>query len=178
MTGNRRIAAYLGGGCLLAAWLASAASTSRQAAVEPPPPSVPATSNTEALAAGVQAQAARLRQRIAGAPAPAAPARNPFVFAARELVPAPRLAPRRIEPGPATDAPVPAEPQFELVGVAEEQSANGIVRTAMITGDGDELFMLTEGQVLAGRYRVTVVGSDVVQLESLTTGAIRRLALR
>ena len=177
MTGSRRIAAYLGGGCLLAAWLASAASTSRQAAVEPPPPSAPATSNTEALAAGVQAQAARLRQRIAGAPAPAAPARNPFVFAARELA-APRLAPRRTEPVPAADAPVPAEPQFALVGVAEEQTADGIVRTAMITGDGDELFMLTEGQVLAGRYRVTVVGSDVVQLESLTTGAIRRLALR
>lgn len=178
MTGNRRIAAYLGGGCLLAAWLASAASTSRQAAVEPPPQSAPATSNTEALAEGVQAQAARLRERIAGAPAPSTPARNPFVFAARELAPAPRPAARRLEPVPAPDATVPAEPEFALVGVAEQQSPNGIARTAMITGDGDELFMLTEGQVLAGRYRVTVVGSDVVQLESLTTGAIRRLALR
>jgi len=161
MTGSRRIAAYLGGGCLLAAWLASAASTSRQAAVEPPPPSAPATSNTEALAAGVQAQAARLRQRIAGAPAPAAPARNPFVFAARELT-APRLAPRKTEPAPATDAPVPAEPQFALVGVAER-----LARAAGVPPD------------IAARLYLPLLGGAVANLNAMgpaaaLTGAVRR----
>jgi hypothetical protein len=43
---------------------------------------------------------------------------------------------------------------------------------------GDELLMATEGQVLAGRYRVGKVGPDGVELVDVVTGATRRLVLK
>jgi len=123
----------------------------------------------DTVALGVQSQAARLRQRLAVAPAPRAPIRNPFTFAAREPV-AVTARPQALA------MPVaPPLPELELVllGVAEEGSA----RTAMI-GSGDELLMATEGQTLAGRYRVAKVSADAIELVDLVTGATRRLFLR
>ena len=48
----------------------------------------------------------------------------------------------------------------------------------MITADSDELFMLTEGETLGGRYRVKAVTETAVELIDLVTGASRRLVLR
>ena len=48
----------------------------------------------------------------------------------------------------------------------------------MISAPGDQLFMVTEGQELAGRYRVSAVGADAVELQDVVSGATRRLALR
>jgi hypothetical protein len=174
-----RATVYIGGAVVLAAWLASAAST-RFAPDEPQPaPRVVATSGTERLAADVQAQSARLRERMAAAPVPQQPRRNPFEFGEREL-PRARPAALRAPVLPAPDpVPVPArEPELALAGIAEQQSATGIVRTAVIVGAGDEIFMVTEGQSLIGRYTVTAVGPDVVELKDSTTGSTRRLALR
>jgi hypothetical protein len=71
---------------------------------------------------------------------------------------------------PTADAP---EPDLVLVGLAED----GSTRTAMI-GSGEELLMATEGQTVAGRYRVAKVGPDAVELVDLETGATRRLSLK
>jgi hypothetical protein len=173
-----RAAAYIGGAVLLAAWLSSAA-TSPQEPEPGPQPEPTATSGTEPLAFDVQAQAARLRNRLAAAPIPQQPTRNPFAFGARHL-PRPREAPRVAalqEPAVASPSSF-VQPELSLVGVAEQQSATGLVRTAMIVGEGEELFMVTEGQEVAGRYRVSVVGADAVELKDASTGAVRRLALR
>jgi hypothetical protein len=59
------------------------------------------------------------------------------------------------------------------MGMAED----GTTRTAII-GSGEELLMATEGQTVAGRYRVAKVTPDAVELLDLTTGATRRLFLR
>jgi hypothetical protein len=67
---------------------------------------------------------------------------------------------------------------LELAGVAEQKTDAGLKRTAMVTAPGDQLFMVTEGQELAGRYRVSAVGADAVELKDLVTGVTRRLALR
>ena len=53
-----------------------------------------------------------------------------------------------------------------------------MVRTAVIVGPSDELFMVTEGQEVAGRYRVSAIGADAVELKDPATGAVRRLILR
>jgi hypothetical protein len=74
------------------------------------------------------------------------------------------------------DAPV--EPALELIGVAEDQTAQGLVRTAIVTALTDELFLVKEGETIAGRYRVKTVGNDAVELTDLVTGTSRRLALR
>ena len=79
------------------------------------------------------------------------------------------------------------------MGIAEETTASGPHRTAIIGlqqaqgdpgqsrglgGDGDAILMVVEGDSVAGRYRVTKIGADAVELEDQTTKAYRRLALR
>lgn len=173
-----RAAAYIGGALLLAAWLSSAATSLQEPEARPDPRPEP-TSGTDTLGADVQAQAARLRSRLAAAPVPQEPGRNPFTFAAR---PAPRVRHAPAVPAPpdpvATAAPVDPEPALSFVGVAEQQTAKGLVRTAMIVDATEELLMVTEGQEVAGRYLVTAITPDVVELKDTSTGAVRRLALR
>jgi hypothetical protein len=166
-----RAALYLGGGILLAAWLASAAGVGRPSVPQLPPPSADAA-QLDSIASGVQSQAVRLRQRLAVAPAPGAAIRNPFAFAAREN-PEPvvaRRAPIVVAKAVAEDPP---EPDLVLIGLAED----GSTRTALL-GSGDELLMATEGQTIVGRYRVNKVGADAVELVDLATGATRRLLLK
>jgi hypothetical protein len=67
---------------------------------------------------------------------------------------------------------------LELAGVAEQNTDAGVKRTAIVAAPGDQFYMVTEGQELAGRYRVSAVGADAVELKDLVTGATRRLALR
>jgi hypothetical protein len=173
----KRAAAYFGGASLLLAWLASAAGLVRQTPeVQPAPPAV-VTSGTETLAADVQAQAVRLKERLASAPLPQEPSRNPFRFGERDV-------PARRERRPAPVDPVslplaePAEPALELIGVAEDKTAQGLVRTAIVTALTDELFLVKEGETIGGRYRVKTIGTDAVELTDLVTGTARRLALR
>ena len=165
-----RAALYLGGGILLAAWLASAAGVGRPSLPQLPPPSTD-SAQLDSIAADVQSQAVRLRHRLAGAPAPSTAIRNPFAFAAREES-EPALV-RRAPLQPAVVVGEPPEPDLVLIGVAEE----GATRTAMLSS-GDELLMATEGQTIVGRYRVAKVGADAVELVDLVTGATRRLLLK
>lgn len=171
----KRAAAWTLVAALAAAWFASAAGV-----IGPPPraPRIAARSQQaaqlDAVSFDVEAQAQRLRKRLAAAPAPQ-PVRNPFVFAARERVqprPAARLAPQ-----PPPIAPVETEPPLLLVGVAEDGTGETLVRTAMIA-DGDELLLVRVGQEVAGRYKVTAIGADAVELKDLTTDRTRRIALR
>ena len=174
-----RAAAYIGGGVLLAAWLSSAA-TSPQYSEQAPAPTPQGTSGHDAIGFDMQEQAARLRAKLASAPVPQQPARNPFTFVNRDE---PRMRERvhaaaLPEHAPALSAPVvDVEPPLSLVGMAEKQTPAGPVRTAVITGSGDELFLVSEGDELAGRYRVMVIAVDAVELQHLSTGAVRRLVL-
>jgi hypothetical protein len=174
---TRRAVTYGGLTCLLAAWLASAASTTQRQR----PPEVdldrgtPLTA-TEALASDVQAHAARLRQRLASAPVPETPHRNPFLFESR-----PVAAPRqgvRIEAAPIPEPPPAPEPVLLLVGVAEDRGPQGLIRTAILTDDADGVFIVSVGQTVINRYRVEAIGADAVELKDVTTSAVRRLALR
>jgi len=131
----------------------------------------------DSLALDVQSQAARLRQRLATAPAPQGPIRNPFVFAPRAAPRVASAAPRRTAEVVAEVAATP-EPSLTLLGIAESKTAKGLTRTAVIGTDGDDVLMVTEGEELAARYRVVAIGPDVIELKDLTTGSVRRLALR
>lgn len=175
-----RLAVWIVGAAVSGAWLASAAGITRQARVARVAPKPPETVQFDALAAEVQAQAGRLRDRLASAPAPSARNRNPFSFYKE---PAPRRAPSvetraDVQPEPALTVPEVREPALELIGIAETQKADGFVRTAMITGESDELIMVTAGQRILSRYDVIGVGADAVELKDIETGATRRLVLR
>lgn len=177
MTSSRAVA-YIGGASLLAAWLASAAGTSRQPPAAPISPPQPLDAALDAIATDVQSQALRLRQRLAAAPAPQTPLRNPFSFVVRPASRMPAVARVERPAAPVPVDPAAAEPPLSLLGVAEQQSATGMIRTAMLGGDDDQLHMVVEGQEVAGRYRVAKVTADTVELSDLTTGAIRRLFLK
>jgi hypothetical protein len=174
----RRATLYIGGGTLLAAWFSSAASVSfghrspnlsqvdRDAVVP-----------AQAITASVQAQARRLRQRLATAPTPQQPLRNPFSF---RTVPAAASAPVMRPPAREQVPTVPpvVEPPLMLVGLAERQNGEARVRSAVISADGQELIMAEVGTILLGRYTVTSIGTDAVEMTDTSTGRSRRLALQ
>ena len=173
----RRAALYVGGASLLAAWFSSAASLSLQRAERTAPPADVQSLSTEALAADVQRQARRLRERLASAPVPQRPFRNPFAFRAAPPARA-RLAARRVELAPEPPPLAPAEPVLLLIGIAERRLPAGIARTAMIATESDELIMATVGDAVLGRYTVTAVGPDTAELTEAATGRTRRISLQ
>jgi hypothetical protein len=171
-----RAATYIGALSLFAAWLASAAGVIWQPRAMPPP-RTPAGSTIEPIAFDVQAQADRLHRRLSAAPVPRTPVRNPFVFSSRQ--PQERRTAPRVAPPPVETAPVAiAEPELVLIGVAEQKTPAGIVRTAMIQGPAQELLMVKVGEMVAGRYKVTAIGADAIEMADSATGRIRRLALK
>jgi hypothetical protein len=171
-----RAAAYLGCATVLGAWLASAAGIGERTQSSSPEPQPVQSTGTETLAEDVQAQAVRLRTHLATAPMPQRPSRNPFVFAPRQQSPRLAAAPPSVIVPP--EPIVLPEPVLQLVGVAADQSANGAVRTAIITAEGGEMFMVKAGDSIGARYKVESVGTDTVELTDRTSGSIRRLALR
>lgn len=175
MTSTRAVA-YIGGAALLLAWLAAAAGDVRQPRRVRVPSQPGDGARMQTIATDVQAQAARLRQRLAVAPVPAGPARNPFAFGTREA----RVTRRAAAPAaqPAATERIPVEPALSLVGIAEQATPAGLVRTAMIATGADDLIMVTVGQAVAVRYRVVAIGADAVELQDVATGATRRLALQ
>jgi hypothetical protein len=170
-----RAAAYLGCATVLGAWLASAAGIGEQSGSPSPEPQPVQSTGTETLAEDVQAQSIRLRDHLATAPTPQRPSRNPFAFAPRQA--AERSAASRAA-APSPEPVVFPEPLLQLVGVAADQTAEGTVRTAIITAEGGEMLMVKAGDSLGARYKVESIGADTVELTDRTTGSIRRLTLR
>jgi hypothetical protein len=174
-----RAAAYVGSSALLVAWFAAAAGAPVFQEVVPPRDAAGtvSTSGSRTLAVEVQAQALKLRARLAEAPAPDLHTRNPFSFAPERIVrtPAPAVKAAAADPLPVVDPVVPA---LSLMGIAEEMSPEGLHRTAVLGGANGAVYMVMEGQDVAERYRVTAIGKDAIELKDLITGAYRRLAMR
>lgn len=176
-----RLAAWIIGAAVCGAWLASAAGVTRQARVTPTAPPATGVVQLDALAADVQAQASRLRARLAQAPAPNSTPRNPFRFAPSSSQRQVRAATTRTAAPDAAAIAMempPAEPAVDLVGIAETATADGLVRTAMMTGDAGDLIMAIAGQRILGRYDVVAIDAAAVELKDVQTGAVRRLLLR
>lgn len=174
----RRAALYIGGATLLVAWLSSASSLSPQGGdVAPPAGSAAADEQADRALAEMQAHASRLKQRLAAAPLPQKPARNPFMFGTappgEPAEPARQVRTAALPPPPMP----PAEPVLSLIGIAEERRPEGVRRTAMIATEGDELVVAAIDDVVAGRYKVTAIGQDAVELADSATGLVRRLGL-
>ena len=177
MSGGRKIV-YVAGGGLLVAWIAAANMPSQDPdrANERPRPAPAASPAT--IVDEVQSQAARLQARMAHAPAPENNPRNPFAFG---MTPRPSPAAHPVTAPAAAEAPavfVPPPPALALMGIAEEHVIGGFRRTAVIGGEGDTIFMVTEGDAVGDRYKVTKIGADAVELEDLVNKGYRRLALR
>ena len=174
-----RIAAVYGiGGVLLVACLAAANMPQDADDAAPRTARAPHPAGPDALAREVGVQATRLHARMAQAPIPGTNSRNPFAFNVTHATrPESALvhATAVDEPAPVFTAPLPP---LTLMGVAEDTTPAGPKRTAVIGGDGDAIYMVSEGDAVGDRYRVTRIGADAVELEDVLTKGYRRLALR
>jgi hypothetical protein len=157
-----------------AAWLAGAATSNHVVR----PPLVVETPAIELRGAELATEIARLHERLRPTSTPVQPGRNLFTFRA---APPPRIAEPPPVPVPAPVsivAPVAAAlPALKLAGVAEDDTPEGLVRTAIIS-TGVQLFLVKEGELVTPRYRVATISTDVVELTDLTDNTIRRLAMR
>ena len=100
---------------------------------------------------------------LVAAPAGTQPVRFPRRGAARAAEPP--FAPPPALPDAAPLAP--ALPSLKLAGIAEDIEADGPIRTAIISGEG-QLYMVKEGEAVTPRYRVTKISADVVELVDLS----------
>jgi hypothetical protein len=163
---------WFGGASVLATWFAVSPAPG-------PPASLPAaapgnTTKAESTAEGLNAQADRLRERTA-AVTPRASTRNPFQFNATRSRPA-AGAPREQDAelmAVAPTAPVePPAPSITLAGVAQTAGK----RTAIITIAG-QLYLVGEGESLAGRYTVVTIDPETVLVRD-ANGIEQRIALK
>ncbi len=159
----------------LAVWLAAAATSDRrdvtQLAIAAPAP-------IDASSVALAREIARLHDRLRPG-VPPNHGRDLFQFAA--------LAPRAAVAKPvlpvlpvlndATAAPLAPQPSLKLIGIAEDATPDGLVRTAIISGPG-QLFLVKEGDRVTPRYLVAQISSDVVELTDATDHSARRLALK
>jgi hypothetical protein len=175
---SRRTTLTVVGGALLVTYFAAANMPSQDAETPRERARPTATAGTESLAEEVRSQATRLQARLAQAPVPENNPRNPFAFG---MAPRPVQAPPPVRAAIVDEAPAPMAPpppMLTLMGIAEEAVIGGFRRTAVIGGEGDAIHIVTEGQSVADRYKVTKIGADAIELEDLVTKAYRRLALR
>jgi hypothetical protein len=166
-----RIALFALLGAVLVAWLATAATSSGRATVAP---SVMRTPLVDTRGAALAEEISRLHEHLRPVAVPQQRGRNLFSFSTR---PAPVVPP---PPKAALiEAPVarPPAPVLKLSGIAEDVTASGVVRTAIISAFG-QLFLAKEGDAVTERYRVMKISADVVELSDLAEGTVLRVALK
>jgi hypothetical protein len=91
------------------------------------------------------------------APAPPQPRRNPFVFESRPVTP-----PRPVNPPVQLPTPQPVGPPYQLSGIGISETAQGVVRTAVVS-DGITVHLRRVGDTI-GRFTVVDVTDDAAVL--------------
>lgn len=160
----------------IASWFASASTTGVRPPVIPPAP--PRISALDLSVASLQSEVGRLHERLGPTAAPTR-SRDLFRFGGR--------APKRVTgPGRVRAVPqavpeaavpvVPPAPPLSLIGIAEDAVADGVVRTAIVSGLGD-VFLVKTGESIRDRYRIGSVSADAVQIIDLATDSASTLTL-
>lgn len=76
-----------------------------------------------------------------------------------------------------TPPPTPTLPPLNLKYIGSLANANGL-KVAILLTDRNELLTGKVGEVVANRYRIDKIGFESVDLEDVTSGSTRRIALR
>ena len=168
MTRTTLKALWVGGGGILATWLA--VSPNNGVPVNSPATVVRTSRSSRSQPEELNAQAARLRDRRAAATLGPS-TRNPFRFSSPKRDPQPTRE-RVVETAAAPVVPAgPPPPLLTLAGVAQKAGK----RTAIITGAG-QIYLVGEGDSVAGLYTVVKVDPEAVLLRD-ASGAEQRLVL-
>lgn len=160
-------ALWLGGGGVLATWLAV---TPHQGA--PSAASTSPAATREATAEDLNAQADRLRARTQAVRLIPS-TRNPFRFhapkAAARVGMSTALSNEPVTPMMAAEE---LPPSLSLSGVAEQRTPQGVRRTAVLSGDG-QIYLAGEGDSVAGSYIVVTVDPEAVVLRDANGDDLR-----
>ncbi len=171
--------AMIAGGGVMATWLAVAPNHPAPASVAAPVERSAAAHETAANELSELAK--KLRERASAAAELRASTRNPFRFGTgKTTVPgASRVggSSMSLPAAIASAAPVaPPAPSYTLSGIAERHTSEGRKRTAVISGAG-QLYLVSEGETVDGRYLVVRVDPEAVLLRD-PTGTELSLVLR
>ena len=169
---NLKRTVLLGVGCgAIAVWIAGAATSGSRPIA---PPAVGRNRVAEASSAALASEISRLHERLRPTEVPIQ-SRDLFRYAPRGT----KSPAAPVPQPPPTLAPTPAvlAAPLKLVGIAEDASQAGVVRTAILSGYGD-LFLVKQGEAVTLRYRVSNILSDGVELVDLTDQTTLRLAIR
>ncbi|HUP41343.1 MAG TPA: hypothetical protein VM115_14565 [Vicinamibacterales bacterium] len=171
MTRTTLKALWFGGGGILATWLA--VSPNHGVPAQAPTAAVrrPAMEK-EPTAEELTSQASRLRNR-SGALALRPSTRNPFKYSSTKSS-APSPPRERAIDAPPIAPPIPTAPVgpvLRLSGVAQKAGK----RTAIISGDG-QVYLVAEGDSVAGRYTVVTIDPEAVLLRD-AAGVEQRIVL-
>lgn len=153
------------GGGVLATWFAVGSNHSAPLTSATREDQRPAVTR-ETTADELNAQASKLREHVtANQFRPST--RNPFRFGAAKPSTSNGHRAGPSSTGSTMSAPAaplaPPAPTFTLAGIAERNTPEGRKRTAVISGEG-QLYLVTEGEVVAGRYTVARIDPEAVLL--------------
>ena len=126
---------------------------------------------------GLSERASRLRALSSTPRAPVPVTRNPFAFSEPPR-PATVVGPpgqRHVEVD--SEATLAPRPELRLSGVAEDLVAGTVVRTAVISVDG-QVLLAKEGDRLLSRYLVVRIAADAVQLKDAERDELFTLAFK
>ncbi len=172
MTRTTLKALWFGGGGILATWVAVSPNQGVPGTTTAPIAVRQSASRTEPTAEALNAQATRLRERTAAVTLRPS-TRNPFRYKSTSTRRSatsdePRVQPTTIAP---TVPAVPIGPELKLSGVAQKDGK----RTAIIASEG-QVYLVGEGESLAGRYTVVKIDPEAVLLRD-ASGVEQRLIL-
>ena len=161
-------------GAALAAWFAAASTAGRRPIVVNP---VQRTTPVEVRGAELAAEISRLRERLHPTTQPQAPTRNLFEFSRPAAVRHPEIVtrPEVTEETPSSRHSAP--PSLRLVGIAEDEGTDGLVRTAIISSMG-QLFFAKIGEEVTTRYRVEKISGDAAVLIDVGDSSSLTLVLK
>ena len=165
--------AAVSGATLLAGWIASAPPSNAPATSVGAEP--PAASDLPRAAAQIENEAARMQAGIREQAAYRQPERNPFRFGSRRSELAGAEASVAAPPVEAF-VPPPPPPPVTLAGIAEDQVAEGVQRTAILSSLSGVL-LVKEGDDVLGQYRVSKIESGAIELTRISDGGSVRLLL-
>lgn len=160
----------------VATWLTAASAPDVRPPAAPLVPEPPARLDTSS--ATLQAEITRLHARIGPTAVPEG-RRDLFRFSARAPRPTRQAVRRPVDAVPEAapmPAVIPAVPPLALIGVAEDASPDGPVRTAIVSGLGD-VFLVKPGESISGRFRVAAVSPASVDIVDITTSVQTTLTL-
>jgi hypothetical protein len=157
----------------VATWLASASTSGVRSSIAPPTQREP--DPLDRSSAALQSEMTRLHDRV-GPTATPTKSRDLFHFNVRAMRRPVAAAPQRTDGALPVEAAAP-RPVLKLIGIAEDESENGSIRTAIVSGLGD-LFLVKTGETIAGQYHVDQISADAVQITDTRTSALTTLVLR